>query len=643
MLLQLQLVHYFYVCIIPTNHNNYYKTTIGLKYQQAPPLPTNYVSRQALLNEIATKLCQAPIDPNTYGTTLTITGAGGFGKTTVVTALCHQSVLKQYFTDGFLFVELGPQATDPSIKLSQLYHLLTDQYLKQSDINYAEQEIKLLTSAYCRNLLIVIDDVWYVEDAEPFVKAFSHCKIILTTRMNDFEQFIPTKESMRVGPMEQSESVSLLTYKIIDTSRLSQGDLSLLIEVAQDVHLWPLLLCLVRGHLSHSLKQHRLHDAITNVQAKLHEKGLTAFDKNIIESVHRSRNYAVKICIEVTLELLTESLSDKIKSLILWTGIGTSMQTTVLSDLWNTSKQEASDVVHTLWGYGLVQYTEIAIPPKYSKQHFVEVHAVICQYIVESMESKEVNALSPYIQLGTAQSVGTAMARSFIKSYGVQNPSSLSAVDLLKYRSSIIENTEIPFLLKAVNMYTIVDPHCIIQVLLNLQEMLMSSPYANLTFLHEEIKSLIDNCHNILKSAHKLSRKLNQNVQRCLHENKHEQLIQVIEEYVEGYPICKVAQKADAVVGKIIPYCNEESLHYVLKQSEEFQITKPDNHLIKTWILPRMKLFIKLHKQISNSLLTGTPKIESTCQYIKSGEFNKELKLVNASLLTKLQQIASST
>ena len=250
---------------------------------------------------------------------MTITGAGGFGKTTIVTALCHHSVLKQHFTDGFLFVELGPQATDPSIKLSQLYHLLTDQHLKQGDINHAEQEINLLTSAYCRNLLIIIDDVWYVEDAEPFVKAFSNCKIILTTRMNDIEQFIPTKESVKVGPMEESESISLLTYKIINTSRLSQEDLSLLTELVQDVHLWPILLCLVRGQILHSLKQYSLsyHDAIMKVQEKLHDKGLVAFDKNIIGNAHKSRNYAVKVCMEVTLELLTDPLSDKIKSLIL--------------------------------------------------------------------------------------------------------------------------------------------------------------------------------------------------------------------------------------------------------------------------------------------------------------------------------------
>ena len=122
-----------------------------------------------------------------YETTLTITGADRFGKTTRVMSLCHYPVMKENFTDGFVFTELGPQATDPSIKLSQLYHLLTSEYLKHCDINHHAEQIKQLTSDYYRNLLVIIDDVWHVEDAEPLVRAFSNCKIILTTRMNDIE------------------------------------------------------------------------------------------------------------------------------------------------------------------------------------------------------------------------------------------------------------------------------------------------------------------------------------------------------------------------------------------------------------------------------------------------------------------------
>ena len=56
-----------------------------------------------------------------------ICGAGGFGKTSIVTALCHNLIVVEHFTDGCLFIEVGPQAADPSTKLSQLYHLQTGQ------------------------------------------------------------------------------------------------------------------------------------------------------------------------------------------------------------------------------------------------------------------------------------------------------------------------------------------------------------------------------------------------------------------------------------------------------------------------------------------------------------------------------------
>ena len=94
--------------------------------------------------------------------------------------------------------------------------------------------------------------------------------------MNDIEQYIPTKQVVSVGPMEQSEAISLLTSGVIDVSKLLQEDVSLLDELAQEVHLWPLLLSLIRGQLSHNLKRYKLsyHEAIENVQAKLHDKGL---------------------------------------------------------------------------------------------------------------------------------------------------------------------------------------------------------------------------------------------------------------------------------------------------------------------------------------------------------------------------------
>ncbi|XP_065894612.1 uncharacterized protein [Dysidea avara] len=617
----------------------------GISCPQPPPLPPNYVCRQQLLNEIVNKLFQSTIYTNSYGASLTITGAGGFGKTSIATALCYHQLVEEQFKDGFLFVELGPQATDPSMKLSQLYHLLTGEYLKQGDINHAESELQKLTFTYCRNLLVIIDDVWHVEDAEPIVKAFSNCKIVLTTRMKDIDQYIPTKQVVSVGPMEQTEAISLVTCGVIDVSQLLQEDADLLDELAQDVHLWPLLLSLVRGQLCHSIKRYRstYHEAIQHVQDKLYDKGLTAFDKNNIE---RNRKYAVKACIDVTLELLSKAKSDKLKSLILWTGIGTSLQTEVLHILWNVTEYEARDTVDILWTYGLVQFTDILIPPHNNTQHCTEVHAVISHYIIENMESKEVHDLSPVDGLNTGKLVGDSLALSFQKCYGVTVGAiaSLAAVDFLMYRQSQVENSVIPFCLKWINMHTITDPHNIILVLLALQRVLSILPNVTifLPTLSGQMTGLINSCHKILKLTHKLSKMLSQKTQHCLTQGNFHSLIQTVEEYCNAYPVALVAQQAALLVKELLPYCEGELLLAVMRCYESFLVRTPDYHFIKLVILGHVKVLTKELDHISNALLAGSPDTELVHQSILSGKYEQEIKLVSNNRSKILQEIAPS-
>ncbi|XP_065900591.1 uncharacterized protein [Dysidea avara] len=621
-------------------HYNLTKLEKGIQCPPPPPLPPDYVRREYLMNEIVSKLCQSTIDPDSYGTCLTVTGAGGFGKTSIVIALCYHPVIKEQFTDGVVLIELGPQATDPSVKLSQLYHLLTGEYLKQGDINHAEQEIKQLTSLYCRNLLVIIDDVWHVDDAEPIVKAFSNCKIVLTTRMNCIEQYIPTKQVVSVGPMEQSEAITLLTCKVIDTRQLSQDDVSLLDELIQDVHLWPLLLSLVRRQLSHSLKRLNVcyYEAIQNVKAKLHDKGLKAFDKN---DIARSRKHAVKSCIEATLELLTKSLSNKIKSLILWTGIGTSLQTAVLHNLWTISEHEAGDDVDLLWDYGLVQFTQIKLPSQNSTQRCVEVHAVISHYIIECMGSNEVIELSPNGELATRDSVAKGMIEQFRKCFGVLDKSSLRRHDsnYFKYKILEIENFMLPNYLKTISMWTVQDPHYIMAALQSIQRALMVLPNiaTSLPSLNDEINSLISDCRTILKDVYKMSRTLNQNIQRCMYQRDYPKLIQTIEAYNSKYPTGTIAQKAVTMVKKILPHCDSKHLDNLFLLGHLFLFKTSDYHDNTLQTLPAIKFYTK-ELQLIYSLQAESPDSVVTNQYWSSGQRIEDLKLMKINHFIKIRE-----
>ena len=89
-----------------------------------------------------------------------------------------------------------------------------------------------------------------------------------------------------------------------------------------------------------------------------------------------------------------------------------------------------------------------------------------------------------------------------------------------------------------------------------------------------------------------------------------------------------VAQKAVTMVKKIIPYCDGELLHYMMRVCEYLQIMTRDYHPITTALLPCIKLYIKQHKQITSSLLNGSSDIELTYHYIMSGKYYEERELV---------------
>ena len=346
--------------------------------------------------------------------------------------------------------------------------------------------------------------------------------------MNNIERIIPTKETIAIGPMEQNEAICLITNGII--SKISQEDLISLNELAQDIHLWPLLLSLVRGQLSHYLKQYQLSfcGAIRDVKAKLHDNGLTAFDINNIESVKMSRRLAVKACIETTLKLLTKSLSDKIKMLLLWTGIGTALQTAVLNNLWNISKQDAETAIDTLWNYGLVQFTNAKMYLNSIAHRCAEVHVVISQYIIDSIESKEVDALSPFVGSGH-MSVRQGLMLLCKQSFRVHNvPPSQIKEYYLKNMLDQIQNLSLPYFLKLINMHVITNPHMIKLTLERIRECLMNSSYTlqlHMLSLGEKFNILITECKEILKSAHKVCRKLNQDVHKHLVGNNYVDLI----------------------------------------------------------------------------------------------------------------------
>ena len=54
--------------------------------------------------------------------------------------------------------------------------------------------------------------------------------------MNDYEHYISSQQSVIIGSMIWNETISLLNSGVIDSSQLSQEDVNLLDDLAQDIY-----------------------------------------------------------------------------------------------------------------------------------------------------------------------------------------------------------------------------------------------------------------------------------------------------------------------------------------------------------------------------------------------------------------------
>ena len=98
--------------------------------------------------------------------TVVLYGNGGFGKTTLAAALCHEDAAITAFDAGVLWVTLGE---NPNLvaELTKLYAALTGQ--RPDFVDAEDAAFNLGQRLGDASYLLVIDDVWDVARLRPFL------------------------------------------------------------------------------------------------------------------------------------------------------------------------------------------------------------------------------------------------------------------------------------------------------------------------------------------------------------------------------------------------------------------------------------------------------------------------------------------
>ncbi len=259
-------------------------------------LPPDYVPRpqefEALIEKLLDQQRQEPV-----AITAALRGAGGYGKTTMAKAICHDERIQQAFDDGILWVTLGENPGNLVGKVEDLIYLLNQERPGFTDSHAAGARLAELLAD--RDILLVVDDVWDAIHLKPFLQGGKRCARLITTRNEDV---LPANvQSQIVDAMQSDQAIQLLGAGVQGAGQLSNERVLRLL--AARLGEWPLLLKLANGTLRERVRKNQsLNDALAYVNEALDECGLTFFDARDAQD----RSQAVAKTLSVSFQLLME-------------------------------------------------------------------------------------------------------------------------------------------------------------------------------------------------------------------------------------------------------------------------------------------------------------------------------------------------
>jgi len=156
---------------------------LGPLLTAVPSLPPHFLPRFdeiARLGETVLADVQRPTVITSARQTTALQGMGGVGKSVMSAAFAQATETRRAFTDGVIWLAIG-QNPDPSSNMLLVGTAFGDDPVNYVDLDTARARLlELLSDKVC---LIVLDDVWNVTHATPFVNALGpRCRLLITTR-----------------------------------------------------------------------------------------------------------------------------------------------------------------------------------------------------------------------------------------------------------------------------------------------------------------------------------------------------------------------------------------------------------------------------------------------------------------------------
>jgi transcriptional regulator with XRE-family HTH domain len=143
-----------------------------------PLLEIPLVGRENELSRLQERLCMT----EEQVALVAIHGLPGVGKTHLASTLAHSQEMREYFSDGILWTALGPTPNLPEL-LCRWGTLLGLRAATLSALSIQQMCQALHAAIGMRSLLLVVDDLWQLEDMHILLSVGGpNCSFLITTR-----------------------------------------------------------------------------------------------------------------------------------------------------------------------------------------------------------------------------------------------------------------------------------------------------------------------------------------------------------------------------------------------------------------------------------------------------------------------------
>lgn len=182
---------------------------VTLRPGSAPPRPSLMIGRDDDIQALKERLGMTESRLSVQVLTA-IKGWPGVGKTTIASALAHDTEIASRFPDGVLWISLGQEPNILSEMAAWGRALGTEEILKAKSV----EEAQALLAGLLRDkrMLLIIDDVWRAEDAVPFKVGGAGCATLITTRLDGVANALaPVAENIyRLKVLKDEDALELL-------------------------------------------------------------------------------------------------------------------------------------------------------------------------------------------------------------------------------------------------------------------------------------------------------------------------------------------------------------------------------------------------------------------------------------------------